>query len=202
MKSFIRRSSIKRKIMLITLGTSCLVVVLVSLTLITNQMMRYRRDLQKNLAVVADMVAFSSSAPLMFNDLSAAASVLSSLSTNPTILSGHIFTAEGVLFASFQSSAAHDVYQLPGKISGSESALQQLALLEDQGNSGFWRIGSGYDMVRPIILEGKNIGFVLLHSSAAPPVRRSLVQTVCCISVHLNHKLYNSIHKPDSIKPF
>jgi TMAO reductase system sensor TorS len=168
MKNFIRRSSIKRKIMLITLGTSCLVVVLVSLTLITNQMMRYRRDLQKNLAVVADMVAFSSSAPLMFNDLSAAASVLSSLSTNPTILSGHIFTAEGVLFASFQSSAAHDVYQLPGKISGSESALQQLALLEDQGNSGFWRIGSGYDMVRPIILEGKNIGFVLLHSSAAP----------------------------------
>jgi len=168
MKSFIRRSSIKRKIMLITLGTSCLVVVLVSLTLITNQMMRYRRDLQKNLAVVADMVAFSSSAPLMFNDLSAAASVLSSLSTNPTILSGHIFTAEGVLFASYQSSAAHEAYQFPEKISKSESALQQLALLEDQGNSSFWRIGSSYDMVRPVILEGKNIGFVLLHSSTAP----------------------------------
>ena len=184
MKNFIRRSSIKRKIMLITLGTSCLVMVLVSLTLITNQMVRYRLDLQKNLAIVADMVAFSSSAPLMFSDSSAAASVLSSLSTNPTILNGHIFTAEGVLFASYRSPAAHEVYQLPEKISRSESALQQLALLEDQGNSSFWHFGSSYDMVRPVVLEGKNIGFVLLHSSTAP-LREMFVSVVCFSAVIL-----------------
>lgn len=168
MKNIIKQSSIKRKIMLITLGTSCLVVLLVSLTLIANQMMRYRRDLQKNLAIVADMVAFSSSAPLMFSDPSAAASVLSSLSTNPNILNGHIFTAEGLLFASYQSAASHEVYDLPEKISGSESELQRLAKLGVQANGSFWQSGSSYDMVRPIILEGKNIGYVLLHFSTAP----------------------------------
>jgi len=168
MKNFIRRSSIKRKIMLITLGTSFLVVVLVSLILITNQMMSYRRDLQKNLDIVADMVAFSSSAPLMFSDPAAASSVLSSLSTNPTILNGDIFTADGVLFASYQSPASHEVYQLPEKINASESVSQRLAMLKSSGKSSIWHFGSSYDMVRPVILEGRNIGFVLLHSSAAP----------------------------------
>jgi TMAO reductase system sensor TorS len=177
MKNFIRRSSIKRKIILITLGTSCLVVVLVSLILISNQMMQYRRDLQKNLAVVADMVAFSSSSSLMFSDPAAASSVLSSLSTNPVILNGYIFTSEGVLFASYQSPAAHEVCQLLAKINGSESAAQRLALLEGSGKSSIWRIGSSYDMVRPVILEGKNIGFVLLHSSA-DPLRDMFVKVV------------------------
>ena len=189
MKNFIRRSSIKRKIMLITLGTSCLVVVLVSLTLITNQMMRYHRDLQKNLAIIADMVAFSSSAPLMFSDPVAAASVLSSLSTNPTILNGYIFTADGVLFASYQSPAAHEVYHLPEKISGSESASQRLALLEGQGNSSSWHFGSSYDMVRPVILEGRNIGFILLHSSTAP-LRDMFVNVVSFSAVILFFALF------------
>jgi len=169
MKNFIRRSSIKRKIMLITLGTSFLVVVLVSLILITNQMMSYRRDLQKNLDIVADMVAFSSSAPLMFSDPAAASSVLSSLSTNPTILNGDIFTADGVLFASYQSPASHEVYSAPRRRSTRrESVSQRLAMLKSSGKSSIWHFGSSYDMVRPVILEGRNIGFVLLHSSAAP----------------------------------
>ncbi len=189
MKNFIRRSSIKRKIMLITLGTSFLVVALVSLTLISNQMMRYRRDLQKNLAIVADMVAFSSSAPLMFSDPAAAASVLSSLSTNPTILNGHIFTAEGVLFASYQSPAAREVYQFPEMISRNESASQRLALLEEQGSLGFRFFGSSYDMVRPVSLEGKNIGFVLLHSSTAP-LRDMFVKVVSFSAVILFFALF------------
>ena len=189
MKNFIRRSSIKRKIILITLGTSCLVVVLVSLTLITNQLMSYRRDLQKNLAVVADMVAFSSSAPLMFSDPAAATSVLSSLSTNPTILNGHIFTAEGVLFASYQSPAAHEVYQLPERINKSQSASQRLALLESPGSSSFWYFGSSYDIVRPVILEGRNIGFVLLHSSTAP-LRDMFIKVVSFSAVILFFALF------------
>lgn len=164
MKNLIRRSSIKRKIMLITLGTSFLVVLLVSLILITNQMMSYRLDLQKNIAAVADMVAYSSSAPLMFSDPAAAESLLSSLSTNPTILSGHIFNADGVLFASYKNPAAHEAYRLPEKLSGA----QRLALQEGERNSSFWHIGSSYNMVRPIIIEGRRIGFVLLHSSTSP----------------------------------
>lgn len=191
--------------MLITLGTSCLVVLLVSLILITNQMMRYRLDLQKNSAIVADMVAFSSSAPLMFSDSSAATSVLSSLSTNATILNGYIFTADGLLFASYQSPASHEVYQLPEKISRSESAIQRLDLLKGADNSSFWHFGSNYDMVRPVILEGRNIGFVLLHSSAAPlrdmfikVVSFSVVILLCALllAYFIASRLQNMITQP------
>jgi len=189
MKNVIRRLSIKRKIMLITLGTSCLVVVLVALTLITSQLMRYRQDLQKNLAIVADMVAFSSSAPLMFADTKSAAAALSSLSTNPTILNGYIFNAEGVLFATYQSPVAHEESQLLEKISGSGTASQRLALLEGPGNSSFWQIGSSYDLVRPILLDDRNIGFVVLHSSTAP-LRDMFVKVVSFSAVILLSALF------------
>ena len=168
MKNFIRRSSIKRKIMLITLGTSCLVVLLVSLTLIASQLLRYRQDLQKNLAIVADMVAFSAATPLMFSDTKAAAAALSSLSTNPTILNGYVLNAEGKVFASFQSSAAHEVYQFLERLNRSGTVSQRLALLEGQDNASFWHIGFNIERVRPILSDGKTIGFVLLNSSAAP----------------------------------
>src|SRR5450631_140799 len=184
MKDFIRRSSIKRKIMLITLGTSCLVVVLVSLTLITNQLMRYRQDLQKNLAIVADMVAFSAVVPLMFSDSKAAAATLSPLSTNPTILNGHIFNAEGEIFATYQSPDTHEVSQLVEKINRSGTASQRLALLAGPGNSSFWQFDSSYDMVRPILSEARNIGFVVLHSSTAP-LREMIVNVVSFSAVIL-----------------
>jgi len=168
MKNYLRRSTIKSKIILITLGTSTLVVLLVLFTVIANQVFRYRQDLQKNLAIVADMVAFSSSVPLMFKDSKGASAALSPLSTNPTILNGHIFTDEGLVFASYQNSAIPDECRILKEINASGTVQQRLALLEGLGTSSFWRIGSSFDMVRPILSDGKNIGFVVLHSSTAP----------------------------------
>ncbi|NTV50996.1 MAG: response regulator [Geobacteraceae bacterium] len=168
MKNYIRRSSIKRKITLITLGTSCLVVSLVSLVLILNQLLHYRDNLQNNLAIVGDMVAFSSSAPLIFSDPKAAGASLSALSTNHDILNGYILNNEGDLFAFYHSPDVDEVSPLVKKISSSGTAQQRLALLENQGDSSFWNITSSFDIVRPIISDGRKIGFVLLHASTAP----------------------------------
>jgi signal transduction histidine kinase/DNA-binding NarL/FixJ family response regulator/HPt (histidine-containing phosphotransfer) domain-containing protein len=166
--NYIRRSSIKRKIMLITLGTSCLVVLLVSLVLILNQLLRYRDNLQNNLAIVGDMVAFSSSAPLIFSDPKAAGASLSALSANHDILNGYILNGEGYLFAFYHGPTVNEVSPLVKKINSSGTAQQRLALLENQGDSRFWNIASSFDIVRPIISDGRKVGFVVLHASTAP----------------------------------
>ncbi len=167
MKNFIIRSSIKRKIMLITLGTSFLVVMLVSFTLIANQLLRYRHDLQKNLAIIADMVAYSSATSLMFSDPKGASAALSPLSANPIILSGYIFNAEGAAFASYQSTSPDEKCHFMESINDSRSMAHRLALLGGLNNSGFWQFGPCFDMVRPILSEGRNIGFVVLHTSTS-----------------------------------
>ena len=184
MKDVIRSASIKRKIMLITLGTCSLVVLLVSLILISSQLFRYRQDLQKNLAIVGDMVAYSSSSSLMFSDPGAAAAILSSLSTNPTILNGLILNSEGAVLASYQSPAAAVLNKILDEIKASATAQQRLVVLEGLGSHSFWQIGSSYDMVRPILSEGKQIGFVVLHSSTAP-LRAMFVSVVSFSAVIL-----------------
>lgn len=178
MNTFFKQSSIKRKIMLITLGTSCLVVLLVSLTMITSQLIRYRQDLQHNLVIVADMVAFSSATSLMFSDPKGAAAALSSLSTNPTILNGHLFNVEGELFASYHSPVVGDTCQFLEEMKSRGSSMQRLALLEGVNNSSFWHIGTSFDVVRPILSDGSNIGYVVLHASTAQ-LRDMFVKLVC-----------------------
>jgi signal transduction histidine kinase/HPt (histidine-containing phosphotransfer) domain-containing protein len=168
MKNYIRNSSIKRKIMLITLGTSCLVVFFVSFILIFNQLMNYRQDLQKNLAIVGDMVAFSASAPLIFSDQKAAEVALSSLSTNHDILNGYILTVDGELFASYQSPDANEASPLLDKINISGTSEKRLGLLKNPETGSLWNIGASFDVVRPVLSDGRRVGFVMLHSSSAP----------------------------------
>lgn len=168
MKNLIGRLSIKRKIMLITLGASALVVLLVSLTMLTSQLLRYRQDLQKNLAIVADMVAYSAVAPLMFGDAKGGSTALAALSTNPAITAGHLLTADAIEFATYQKPSADTVRHCSELISGSSSVQQRLVQLERLTTNSFWRSLDHFDVVRPILADGKSIGFVVLHASNAP----------------------------------
>jgi len=183
-KDFIVRQSIKRKIILITLGTSCVVVLLASLILITSQLLSYRQDLYKNIAIVSDMVAYSSATSLMFYDSKGASEALAPLSTNRIILDGYIFDNEGAVFAAFHSPLAHDKSHLIEEVIASATVAQRQALLGNMESGRYLDFDSSFDVVRPIISDGKNIGFVLLHSSTAP-IRDLLIKVVSLSAVVL-----------------
>jgi signal transduction histidine kinase/DNA-binding response OmpR family regulator/HPt (histidine-containing phosphotransfer) domain-containing protein len=168
MNRLFRRATIKQKIMLVTLITCATVVSLVSLTLIASQVIRYRRDTQKSLSIVADMVAYSATAPLMFADSKGASDALSPLSTNPNVLGAYILNSEGAIFASYQNPKSPDDRRHLRELGEARTEAGRMALLNRLGRSGYWRIPPCFDVVRPILSDGQRIGFVVVHTSSAP----------------------------------
>jgi hypothetical protein len=83
MNKYFRQGTIKRKIMLITLVTSGMALLLLALSSVTNQIYSYQKQSRKNVSIVADMIGFSCTAPLMFSDVKAASEALASLKAKP-----------------------------------------------------------------------------------------------------------------------
>jgi signal transduction histidine kinase/DNA-binding response OmpR family regulator/HPt (histidine-containing phosphotransfer) domain-containing protein len=168
MNRLFRHATIKQKIMLVALVTCATVVSLVSLTLITSQVMRYRGDTQKSISIVADMVAYSAAAPLMFTDSKGANDALSPLSTNPDVLGAYILDGEGGVFAAYRNPRTPDDDRHIRELGETRTRAGRMALLNGLARTDFWRIPPCFDVVRPILSDGQRIGFVLVHTSSAP----------------------------------
>lgn len=168
MKSFFRNASIKNKIMLVTLITTGTVVSLVSLTLIVSQVLRYRQDILRNTSIIADMVAYSATTPLMFADPKGGSDVLSPLSANPQVLGAYILNAQGSIFASYLNRNTPDENIHFSELNKATTTPQRMALLKEMATTSFWRLGPCFDTVRPIMSDGQRIGFVVVHTSSTP----------------------------------
>jgi two-component system, sensor histidine kinase and response regulator len=168
MKEFFRQLTIKHKIMLVDLITTGTVVSLVALLLIVSQVQRYSRDILKNTGIIADMVSYSAATALMFADPKGGNEALSPLSTNPDVQSAYILNADAVIFASYQNprSPVNDAFS--AQLKGAATAKQRSALLHELDNASFWRAKTSFVTVRPILSEGRGIGFVVVCSSTAP----------------------------------
>ncbi|ABK98532.1 response regulator [Pelobacter propionicus] len=168
MRTRFQRITIKRKIMLLTLVTCATIAFMISLTLIVGQVMRYRQDILKNTAVVADMVSYSATAPLMFADTQGAGDALSPLSTNPNVLSAFIVTSEGAIFAAYQNPKAPAENPHQRELGPAATNAERLASLKQMGRSDIWHIPPCFDIVRPILSDGQLLGYVVVHISSAP----------------------------------
>jgi two-component system, sensor histidine kinase and response regulator len=168
MRKRFQRSTIQQKIMLLTLVTCATVAFVISLTLIVDQVMRYRQDILKNTAVVADMVSYSATAPLMFADTKGAGDALSSLSTNPNVLSAFIVTSEGAIFASYQNPKATAELTHQRELGPAATNAERLASLKQMAGTHIWHIPHCFDIVRPILSDGQQLGYVVVHTSSAP----------------------------------
>ncbi len=168
MRTYFQRLTIKQKIMLLTLVTCATVALVVSLTLITGQVMRSRQEIVKNASLVADMVAYSATAPLMFSDGNGARDALSPLSTNPDVLGAIIVTREGDIFASYRNPKAPSSLPQPGDLGQSATRAARIAALNGTVATGGWRIPDHFDVVRPILSDGQLLGSVMVCASSAP----------------------------------
>ena len=97
----LRDTPIKRKLMLVILLTSSLALVLMGSTLITYELMRFRRSLVSNMNVLAQIIGSNSTASLAFQDKKSAEEILSALSAERQIAAAAIYNSEGKVFASF-----------------------------------------------------------------------------------------------------
>src|SRR5688572_20437038 len=92
---------IKRKLMLISLVTSCVALLLACMCFVTYEQITFRKSMIRGLSVTAAMVGSNSSAALSFNDPASAQDLLKFLSAEPNIVAACIYDAQGNIFATY-----------------------------------------------------------------------------------------------------
>ena len=141
--------SLKSQLSLVIVATCSLVLIVACAALAVGEFIDYRRSLVRDTTVLGDVIAANLQAAIAFQDAEAAEKVLAGLAATGTVLSARVFDHNGAPFADFRNRGATAGAELPdkGTVAG---ALFQHGRLE---------------VVRPIAIDGKELGTIHLNAS-------------------------------------
>ncbi len=147
-----KNSSFKTKLRILVLTTCTLVLVLISSMFIADKAITFRDNLLTSMFTLARVTGANTSAALTFDDPDTATEVLAALRDVPTICQARIFTPEGLPFASYE--ALRDRH--------ADAPRVPMNAHDPQERHVFF--ADALDLVSPIILQNKCIGFVFLRA--------------------------------------
>ena len=159
--------SIKNKLRFIILGTSAIVLLLASITVVIGDLITFRRQMVADLFVLADMVGTNSIAGLIFNDSITVEENIVGLKANSHIVLVHIFAADGTKFVSYVNEKSQldnmeryfttlNDYYTYHSIPKSES--------DEIKEKHFFDSSDHIEILKPIIFKDKILGTVYLQS--------------------------------------
>lgn len=102
--------SIRRKLMLIILSTSGIVLLLTAVAFISYEWITFRRGLVVNVTTLARVVADNSTAALAFRSPADAREVLNALKAEKTIIAAVLYDHDGELFAFYPDNLKPDLF--------------------------------------------------------------------------------------------
>lgn len=140
-----KKLSIKRKLMFITVLASMTALVIVCLTFILYEQIRFRRAILNELSIMAEIISNNSTAALSFDDSDTAEEILSALSTSPSIVCASIYRSDYRLFAEY--SRDHIRINMPEQFETDPYRFEKDYLVFNQ----------------PIVLEGEEIGHLRIQ---------------------------------------
>ncbi len=159
MPKFVSRS-IKRKLTMITLLISCVVLFLASVIFVTTQVASYRRAIVQELETITTIIGSNSTAAVVFDDRRAAEEILAALRAKPNIVSARIFLTDGSLFATYMGR------ETPSHIdAGARSNLPRVFLMPGQAAGHESDFLAGHvDLYAPIYFDDETIGSIFIRS--------------------------------------
>ena len=104
---------IRRKLVVTILVTVGIILIISRAAVFALEWYQYREDVTAELESVADMIAFNSSAPLIFGDKQSALYTLAPLNTERRVADAAVYKADGQLFAAYIRSGIADVRFAP-----------------------------------------------------------------------------------------
>ncbi len=105
MKSFFIKTSVRDKIVALTMGVSLLVLVFVCVSYIIYDRFTFKRQMVHDLETLADVIGFNSEAALIFYDAGNASKTLDTLKAKRNILAARIFNRTGEPFADYRRTS-------------------------------------------------------------------------------------------------
>ncbi len=146
-RSFFHDLSIRRKLTLIVMITTCTAILMACGAFFAFDIHMLRESKIHDLQTLADVLASNSTAALTFNDPAAAAEVLKSLFAKEHIMAAALYRGDGTIFATYARASAGSSFVFPA--AASDRTLLQPGRLIDFGT---------------ISLDGHKIGTIFLVS--------------------------------------
>lgn len=140
----LRNIPIQRKLRVVILATCSAALVVACGALFALQFFFFKRDFERDLSAVAEIIANNSTAALSFRDESAAREILGSLRAKPHILGAAIMLKNGTTLAQTGEQIFPDAINVPPPTG-----------LQDQGGEWFY--------TTPVVLDGEQLGTLVLH---------------------------------------
>lgn len=144
---YLKNVSIRDKLNRIIMLTTSAALLLAALGFCLYDLLAFRSTEARELASVADIIGANSTASLQFQDFKSGRETLETLKIDPRIVSAGLYTKEGKIFASYYRDR--------------ENKTSLAAQPRKTGN--YFEQGQIL-IFRPILLEGKTIGTIFIHS--------------------------------------
>jgi signal transduction histidine kinase len=159
-KTILRKTSIKRKLILLMMLTSVIVLVMTALPLVVNDVTEFRSEEQQKMTALAEIISKNTAAAVMFSDRKAAEVTLAGLSINPHVISAYVVTSDGAVFAKYHNSRHSGM----GK-ARDEKSIEKIIREARTGSSVSAQEGDDdLAVAAPIILDNQEVGLVVVQS--------------------------------------
>jgi two-component system, sensor histidine kinase and response regulator len=143
-RQWFRNLPIRRKLAVLIVLIGAIVLVLTSTSLVIFRSIDIRTQIINQISTLADVIGSNTTAALTFQDRRAAEETLSALHVDKRLLTAAVFDKDASLFASYTKTGAPTW----------PSAVPR---------PGHYFEGSSLLVVRPILLDGENIGTIVLR---------------------------------------
>jgi signal transduction histidine kinase len=112
----LRSVPIRRKLTVIILGTSGVVLLLTCATFFVSQALSFRQNMVKQLSVLGEVIGANTTAALAFENRDDAAEMLKALQAERHIVAAALYDKDGKLFSTYPADASSDVFpSIPAK---------------------------------------------------------------------------------------
>ena len=140
--------SIKRKLVLMTMLTSCIALFLSSASFLIYDLVSFRNLLTQDLTTQAEIIGYNSAAAMAFKDEPAATATLSALTAKGDIVAAVLYSPDGKMFAQYFRAGKTLPDQLPSR----------------SQNKGYRFQGQYLEVWHDVTLNGDHLGTLLLQS--------------------------------------
>ena len=171
---------IASKVRALTLFSATVALVITCVTIVITDTAAFRQQLVADVAGAAELTGYNSSAALVFEDETAAARILDSLSAKPEVIGAGLFTAEGQILAEYTRPSESPDRQL---LASAESKALAFAALEGEKSDAFTDF---LKVARPIVRDGEVIGSILVISTMdrmLTEVQRTILVTISALLI-------------------
>jgi signal transduction histidine kinase len=151
----------------IIVATTTIVLVLVTLAFVANEAITSRLSIRQELTALANVIGRNATAAITFGDQKSAAATLASLSAKPHVASAALVLPDGTIFAYYEAPGeTANTLRLLLSGSGHPAGDTRKALADYlQRSEETWNWDGNERVIVPLLLEGKEIGKIIVNSS-------------------------------------